>query len=410
MRTDTVGPEAPVDPAGRSGAGQTYLVGETIYLRGLEADDAKSAMSWRPSPFPVSAKTLEEQLKKDAADEQGRQEYRLIACRRGDDRPVGSAHFGFAYPPRADVRLTSDRALGMDGARVQAEMLRLLVPWLSAEQHVPALYLRTDADLEPVATAAEAVGMRLAVRLRDGVWRDGRHRDRVIYEYLDPAWVARLGDPGPGIADAGEPVAAPRAPAPRRDAGAALPLPANALLGSERLALRPMEASDAVPIARLLRTEPDASFGLNRFPYSAVLLDDWIDKLGAKAMPTEVEFAVVLRESGELIGENGLYEIDWLGRSAESGSWIYRPEHRGAGYGTEAKHLLLEYAFEWLGMHMIWAWVKEANTRSQAALRKQGYRDAGRVSWFEMDAGGFSGGRMFDLLASEWRAARVGSM
>jgi RimJ/RimL family protein N-acetyltransferase len=244
--------------------------------------------------------------------------------------------------------------------------------------------------------------------LRDGVWRDGRHRDQVIYEYLHPAWVARLGDPGPGIAEAGEPVIAPRAPASLRDAAAPLQLPANALLGGERLALRPLEAGDAETIARFVRAEPDASFGLSRFPYGAVIYGDWIGKIGAKDWPTKLDFAIVLRESGELIGENGLYGIDWLARSAESATWLYRPEHRGAGYGTEAKHLLLEYAFEWLGLHSIWSWVKEANTRSQAALRKQGYRDAGRVNWFEMDAGGFSGGRMFDLLASEWRAARDG--
>ena len=147
---------------------------------------------------------------------------------------------------------------------------------------------------------------------------------------------------------------------------------------SDRLALRPMEAADAEQIAAWLRNEPAYDFGLGRFPLSAVEIDDWIKKIGEKEPPSEIEFAVVLRESGELIGENGLYSIDWLARTAESGTWIYRPEYRGSGYGTEAKHLLLEYAFDRLGLNMIWSWVKMSNTRSQAALRKQGYRDAGR--------------------------------
>ena len=30
---------------------------------------------------------------------------------------------------------------------------------------------------------------------------------------------------------------------------------------------------------------------------------------------------------------------------------------------------------------MIWSWVKVRNPRSQAALRKQGYHDAGRLTW-----------------------------
>jgi hypothetical protein len=41
-------------------------------------------------------------------------------------------------------------------------------------------------------------------------------------------------------------------------------------------------------------------------------------------------------------------------------------------------------------------------------LRKQGYRDAGRVNWVDFGAGGFDGAAMFDILASEWRDARDG--
>jgi RimJ/RimL family protein N-acetyltransferase len=109
-----------------------------------------------------------------------------------------------------------------------------------------------------------------------------------------------------------------------------------------------------------------------------------------------------------LIGETGLYSIDWIARTAESGYWLYRAADRGMGYGTEANLLLLEYAFDWLGLNMIWAWVKERNPRSQAAIRKQGYRDAGRFTWNGYGPDGFDNARMFDLLATEWRAARDG--
>jgi RimJ/RimL family protein N-acetyltransferase len=170
-----------------------------------------------------------------------------------------------------------------------------------------------------------------------------------------------------------------------------------------------MQMEDAETIANLIRAEPAADFGHGRFPYSALSLADWIGKIGKNDPAKDLEFAVVLRESGELIGETGLYDVDWLARSAESGSWLYRAEDRNAGYGTEAKQLLLEYAFEWLGLHMIWSWVKSRNPRSQAALRKQGYRDAGRVTWVNFGPDGFENAHMFDLLASEWRAARDGS-
>ncbi len=149
-----------------------------------------------------------------------------------------------------------------------------------------------------------------------------------------------------------------------------------------------------------------ASFGHSRFPISAVAFADWFAEIGKENPSNDMEVAVVLRESGEIIGEVGLYDIDWIARHGETGSWIHKAEHRGNGYGTEAKMLLLEYAFERLGLNMLWSWVKETNPRSQAALRKQGYRDAGVTHWTGFGPQGFEGSRMFDVLASEWFAGQ----
>ena len=368
--------------------------------------DAKWATAWRPQPFPISAEEAEKQLKKKVPEENDKRTSLLIACRRDDGRPVGSARIYESDPTATTLSLHADPTLGVGGAQVRAEMLAQLVPWLSGEHYAPVVVLVTDASLEPVTTKAESLGMRPAVRLRDGIWRDGRPHDMILYEFLNPVWTDRLGDPGPGIVVAGDPVATPKAPAPRRDQNVELSLPPNALIGSERLALRPMQVDDAETIANLIRKEPDASFGHSRFPYSAILLADWFGEMGEKDPAPDIEVAVVLRETGELIGETGLYSIDWIARTAESGSWLYRAADRGKGYGTEAKLLLFEYAFDRLGLNMIWSWVKERNPRSQAALRKQGYRDAGRLTWTGYGPDGFENARMFDLLAPEWRAAR----
>jgi RimJ/RimL family protein N-acetyltransferase len=410
MTSTAAGIDQAVSPAetNRPGHGQSYLIGDTIYLRGAELGDAKWATAWRPRPFPISAEEAEKQLKKTVPNESGKRIALLVACRREDGRPVGSARIDESNPTITPLSLHADPTLGAAGALVQAEMLAQLVPWLSGERYRPVVVLVTDTGLKPVQAAAESLGMQPAVQLRDGIWRDGRCHDMVFYEYLNPLWIARLGDPGPGITVAGEPVAAPKSPRPRRDHGTTLPLPPNALIGSQRLALRPMQVDDAETIARLIRGEPDASFGHSRFPYSAIELADWFGEMAEKDPATDIELAVVLRETGELIGETGLYSIDWIARTAESGSWLYRAADRGQGYGTEAKLLLLEYAFDRLGLNMIWAWVKERNPRSQAALRKQGYRDAGRFTWSGYGPDGFDNARMFDLLASEWRSARDG--
>ena len=99
-----------------------------------------------------------------------------------------------------------------------------------------------------------------------------------------------------------------------------------------------------------------------------------------------------------------LLDVDYQNRFAETGSFFGHARYRGSGYGSEAKHLLLEYAFERLGLHMVQSWVYFQNTRSAAALRKQGYREAGRVNWVYPNKGTLDNFVVFDLLADEWRA------
>ena len=129
-------------------------------------------------------------------------------------------------------------------------------------------------------------------------------------------------------------------------------------------------------------------------------------KQSESELPTNLTFAIVLRENDELIGRNELDFLDMVHRSAETGTELFRPEHRGKGYGTEAKHLLLGYAFEVLDLHMVWSIVWEENPRSRAALLKQGYRISGSTPWRGTHHGIPSGDWNFDLLASEWQAAR----
>jgi RimJ/RimL family protein N-acetyltransferase len=121
--------------------------------------------------------------------------------------------------------------------------------------------------------------------------------------------------------------------------------------------------------------------------------------------PSWIRLGVVWRETGELIGVSGLRDVDWINRTAETQSGIFKVEHRNLGLGTEIKHLLLDYAFNRLGMHMVWARVNEGNDRSIAALRKQGYRDAGYLAWTLLNRTGMGGDWFFDLLGSEWRNA-----
>jgi RimJ/RimL family protein N-acetyltransferase len=358
-------PRYPADDA----AGQTYLVGDDLFLRAPRIEDAERSVALRPTPFPVSAERAAKDLRKEIPKEFQKRVLPLVVCRRGDGEPIGSTAIDMGEDwPSALFRVHAAPWLEPDDRdRVVAGVLRLVVPWLIEERGVISVAADLDGDFSATLAAAAAVGMREAYRLRGGFWRDGTRRDWTCWQRLHPAWVARLGDPGPGILAAGQPVAEPRAPTPLRWPEGPHPLPPNAVIASTRLALRPFEVGDAPAVADTFRREPDTGFGHSRTPISPLLLSNWWGEQGEQDPPGEIEMAVVLRETGQVIGDIGVYYLDWVGRTAETGVWLYRPEHRGGGIGTEAKHLLLRYAFERLGMHLLWSWVLTENPRSAAS-------------------------------------------
>lgn len=179
----------------------------------------------------------------------------------------------------------------------------------------------------------------------------------------------------------------------------------NAMMIGERVYLRPMEAADAEVMATDISGETETFMDRVRAPVSPLALAHWIAKATEDKIPESVHFAICLRDSDQFIGGTSLHHIDFVNRTAETGSGLVTAL-RGQGYGTEAKHLLLEYAFDRLHLHVVNSHVWDPNTRSAAALAKQGYRLAGRLKWNDVKHGVYRDGLLFDLLRDEWLAAR----
>ena len=178
------------------------------------------------------------------------------------------------------------------------------------------------------------------------------------------------------------------------------------IMVGERLYLRSAETGDAQLMAELDAAETDTFMWRHRIPASPLEYEHFIVDLYKQVPPRHVWFSVCLRDGDRFIGNVGVVGIDWLHRTGETASWIGPAEVRGNGYGTEAKHLLLEYCFDRLHLHVLMSEVDEPNTRSAAALAKQGYRPAGRLRWAEVKDGRYVDALLFDLTRADWLAAR----
>ena len=180
----------------------------------------------------------------------------------------------------------------------------------------------------------------------------------------------------------------------------------NPVMIGERVYLRPLEPGDVDELARFYAAETESFYDDGRVPHSPLSFESWIADLYKQRPPTEIQFAVCLKDDDRLIGGVGVDGIDWVNRTGETESMLGLPEFRGKGYGTEAKHLLLEYCFDHLQLEMLCSYVWEPNTRSAAALIKQGYQPAGRLRSASSRHGTFADDLIFDLSREDWLAAR----
>ena len=127
-----------------------------------------------------------------------------------------------------------------------------------------------------------------------------------------------------------------------------------------------------------------------------------------KELPKDAAtFAVYERATVRPIGKAGLSSINHMHRTAEFGIVIGEPDCLGKGYGTEATRLVLDYAFNALGLYNVFLRVYAYNARAIRTYEKAGFKEIGRRREAHR-----IGGRAFDevymdCLATDFQGSRV---
>jgi len=175
-------------------------------------------------------------------------------------------------------------------------------------------------------------------------------------------------------------------------------------LVGKRLYLRAPEPEDAALFQRAISDPFTRQWLLNRFPISFKQEIEFIERMNPPGQPpTQTIFSIVIKKNHQLIGNMGLFRINWLDRKAETAALIISDKYRSKGYGVEAKELLLEYAFNTLGLHRIESCAMADNIRSLAYLRKSGYVEEGVQREAIFKNGRWTDLICFSILEEEWR-------
>lgn len=106
------------------------------------------------------------------------------------------------------------------------------------------------------------------------------------------------------------------------------------------------------------------------YEYSVEKVDDYFDeriKDSKRRM-----FAIIVNETA--IGEVQIKYINNIVKKGNLGIHLVNDSVKGKGYGTEAEKLMIQYAFQQLGLNTLYADAVLRNTRSQYIMKKLGFQ------------------------------------
>lgn len=172
-------------------------------------------------------------------------------------------------------------------------------------------------------------------------------------------------------------------------------MPGNAFVRGDRVTLRTVERED-LDLYRRAFNEPEFRRGfVIDGPRNRGAVEDWFEET------VEDEDAVFLLPcvDGDPVGSVSLRE---LRRTHGMLAYWLLPEHRGEGYVTEAAALLVDHAFEEVGLHRVFAWTVGDNAASQAVLRRLGFSHEGTYREHVYARGEYRDTEHYGLLESEW--------
>lgn len=119
-------------------------------------------------------------------------------------------------------------------------------------------------------------------------------------------------------------------------------------------------------------------------------------------------FATVLKATGQVVGSTRFANMDQANRHVEIGwTWIGRQWQRTV-VNTEAKYLMLEYAFETLGCARVELKTDALNARSRAAILRLGAREEGTLRRHRlMSTGRIRDTVYYSIMDDEWPSIKI---
>ena len=147
------------------------------------------------------------------------------------------------------------------------------------------------------------------------------------------------------------------------------------ILETERLILREMQPSDFDALCRIMQDEQTMTAYEGAFSDEEV--QAWLDRQLERYRKWGYGlWAVVLKETGAMIGQCGLTMQPWKGQEVLEIGYLFERAHWHRGYATEAARACKDYAFDILNAKEVCSIIRDTNTASQNVALRNGMQRA----------------------------------
>ena len=189
------------------------------------------------------------------------------------------------------------------------------------------------------------------------------------------------------------------------------------MIETERLILRPFREADAADRYEYLKEPMVHCFACMKLNS----LEEARAAVKEKMRCSEYCFAIVLRDTGKVIGEIEAHPESSQPDGAQSyvkdtfsPCWMLHPDYHGMGYAFEAAKAFFDYLFLQKGARRIYAYTEDYNIASQKLCKKLGMRQEGLFREFVSFINDEDGNPIYEntmqwaILKKEWDENRVG--
>lgn len=170
-------------------------------------------------------------------------------------------------------------------------------------------------------------------------------------------------------------------------------------LKGQHIYLRALEPEDLEFVYAIENNEEIWEISNTQTPYSRFLIRQYLENAHQDIYEAkQLRLAICLLKSDVAVGLIDLFDFDPKNSRAGIGILIQKEEDRAKGIGTEALQLVIQYAFNQLQLHQLYANIGAENTRSLQLFSKFDFQKIGIKKDWNRNNGKYQDEYLFQLI------------